>query len=820
MNTRFTARAVKALKFAQYISQDKERSYIGAEHILLGLLRDVDCVAAQAIDALGIDLELVKDRADSVAGGSDGNSDNPYYTPGAKRAMEMAFEEARRMGHGYIGTEHILLGLMREEHNPAAHILQSLGADLETLREKIREILGEEEDDEEAEDGGRKSRTPLLDRCARSLNELAAQDKIDPVIGREKEIQRVIQILSRRTKNNPILIGEPGVGKTAVVEGLAQAIVRGNVPFMLSEKRVISISLAAVVAGTKYRGEFEERLKNIIEEIRNDGNIILFIDELHTLIGAGGAEGSIDAANILKPALSRGELQIIGATTLKEYKKYFEKDAALARRFQTVMVEEPDGEAALRILHGIREKYEAFHRARITDEALEAAVKLSQRYINNRYLPDKAIDLMDEAASKVRIQAVAQPEKIRETEQRLNALVDRKEAAINAQEYERAAELRDAEAKLRSELEQARNEWREGENIPIIVGEDDVAEVVGLWTGIPVRRLAAKETERLLGLERIIGRRVVGQREAVTAVSKAIRRARSGLKDPRRPIGSFLFLGPTGVGKTELARALAETLFGSEDNLIRFDMSEYMEKFNVSRLVGAPPGYVGYDEGGQLTDKVRQHPYAIILLDEIEKANADVFNLLLQVMEDGRLTDSQGRTVDFCNTVIIMTSNVGAAFLRDDAPAMGFLTKEETPEARDRHGKKQVMEEVRKTFKPEFLNRIDETLVFHSLGKAELSTIVDILLGGFRSRLREKGIQLEISPAAKGKLIEQGTDFKYGARPLKRALRKYVEDPIAEMLLAKKFRSGDTIYIRKTDGELDYVKKLEIPRVTVGAADQ
>ncbi len=822
MNNRFTARAVKALKYAQYEAQERERSYIGAEHILLGLLHDEDCVAAQAIDGLGIDLDLVRDRAESVAGGNDTASDNPYYTPGAKRAMELAFEEAHNLGHGYIGTEHILLGLLREEDNAAAHILLALGADLDLARAKIQEILGEADNGEENSFGGKKgSRTPLLDRYGRSLNDLAAQDKMDPVIGREKEIQRVMQILARRTKNNPILIGEPGVGKTAVAEGLAQAIVRGNAPYMLSGKRVVSLPMAAVVAGTKYRGEFEERLKNIIDEIRRDGNVILFIDELHTLIGAGGAEGSIDAANIMKPALSRGELQIIGATTLTEYKKYFEKDAALARRFQTVKVEEPDAAAAVRILRGLREKYEAFHHARITDEALEAAVKLSQRYINNRFLPDKAIDLMDEAASKVRMKAVAQPDKIKETEQRLTALLARKEAAISAQEYERAAELRDEEANLKSELEKARAEWREGENTPIIVGEEDVAEVVGLWTGIPVRRLAAKESERLLNMERVIARRVVGQRDAVAAVSKAIRRARSGLKDPRRPIGSFLFLGPTGVGKTELARALAETLFGSEDSLIRFDMSEYMEKFTVSRLVGAPPGYVGYEEGGQLTDAVRQRPYAIILLDEIEKANADVFNLLLQVMEDGRLTDSQGRTVDFCNTVIIMTSNVGASFLRDDAPALGFFTKEETLDARDRHAKKQVMEEVRRTFKPEFLNRIDETLVFRSLGKPELSAIVDILLGGLRGRLREKGIRLELSPAAKGKLIEQGTDFKYGARPLKRALRKYVEDPIAEMLLAKKFRAGDTIYIKKTDGELDFVKKTEAPRETAcAAADQ
>ncbi len=815
MNTRFTSRAVKALKFAQYEAQDMEQNFIGTEHILLGLLHEDEGVAARALSALGVDLNTVRQRAEGAIGAeADEGSDNPYYTPGAKRAMELALDEARSFGHSYIGTEHILLGLLREHDNAAARVLLALGANLNAVRRAVANLLdgaSEEEDEEKTgrTRGEKKTSTPLLDRYGRSLNDMAAQDKMDPVIGREKEIQRVIQILSRRTKNNPILIGEPGVGKTAIAEGLAQAIVAGTVPYMLADKRVMSLSMASIVAGAKYRGEFEERLKSIIEEIRRDGKVILFIDELHTLIGAGAAEGSIDAANILKPALSRGEIQIIGATTLKEYKKYFERDAALARRFQTVMVDEPGIEGATRILQGLRDKYEDFHRAKITDEAIEAAVKLSHRYITDRFLPDKAIDLMDEAASKVRMRTMGQPESVKALEKELADLRAEKEAASNAQEYEKAAQLRDRESTIKEELGKAKKEWQQGERRSIVVDAEDIAEVVGLWTRIPVRQIAAKESEQLLHLEKILGKRVIGQKEAVNAVAKAIRRARAGLKDPKRPIGSFLFLGPTGVGKTELARTLAGTLFGSEDNIIRFDMSEYMEKFTVSRLVGAPPGYVGYEEGGQLTDAVRRKPYAIILLDEIEKAHYDVFNILLQVLEDGRLTDSQGRTVDFKNTVIIMTSNVGAGFLKDESPRVGFLTKEESPESGAEQAKKRVLGEVRKVFKPEFLNRIDETLVFHPLGKTELGAIVDILLGDVRQRLAEKEIRLEISPAAKAQLITKGTDFQYGARPLKRAIRKYVEDVIAEMLLAKKFRADDTIYIKKTDGKLEFVKKSD-----------
>ena len=631
---------------------------------------------------------------------------------------------------------------------------------------------------------------------------------MDPVIGRDKEIQRVIQILARRTKNNPILLGEPGVGKTAIAEGLAQRIVEGSVPYMLQDKKVVSLSLASLVAGAKYRGEFEERLKGLIDEVRQDGTIILFIDEMHTLVGAGAAEGALDAANILKPALSRGEIQIIGATTLDEYKKHLEKDAALSRRFQTILVEEPSIEDAKKILMGLRGKYEAFHCAHIEDAAIEAAVRLSHRYITDRFLPDKAIDLMDEAASKVRMKQVAQPEKLQEIRARLEKLGVEKEAAISAQDYERAAHIRDDEQKVKDELEEAKRRFEKRGKSRITVTADDIADVVAQWTGVPVRQIAAKESDRLLHMEKILTRRVVGQQEAVEAVSKAIRRARAGLKDPKRPIGSFLFLGPTGVGKTELAKALSEALFGTEDAIIRFDMSEYMEKYAVSRMVGAPPGYVGYEEGGQLTDAVRRKPYSIILLDEIEKAHPDVFNVLLQVLDDGRLTDGKGRTVDFRNTVIIMTSNAGATLLKKSAPALGFAvgSGDEKQEAEDA-AKKRVLGEVRHIFKPEFLNRIDELIVFHPLGREELSKIIDILLRDVRTRLAEKEIRLEVSPAAKNVLVEKGTDFKYGARPLKRAIQKLIEDEIAEHLLARDFKRGDTIQVRKNGAKLDFVRK-------------
>ena len=810
----FTSRAIKAIEFAQYAARELEQDYIGTEHILLGLLHEEGSVAFAALQAAGLTFDAVMQRVEAmVAGDAEYPSDNPYYTPRAKRVMEGAVEEAQTLGHNYIGTEHILLSLLEETEGAAAELLIGMGVDIDALQGEVLDRI----DHPHPEGDGEPSRTEkakgrqapqLIKKYGRNLNDMAKEDRMDPVIGRDKEIQRVIQILARRTKNNPILLGEPGVGKTAIAEGLAQRIVEGSVPYMLQDKKVVSLSLASLVAGAKYRGEFEERLKGLIDEVRQDGTIILFIDEMHTLVGAGAAEGALDAANILKPALSRGEIQIIGATTLDEYKKHLEKDAALSRRFQTILVEEPSIEDAKKILMGLRGKYEAFHCAHIEDAAIEAAVRLSHRYITDRFLPDKAIDLMDEAASKVRMKQVAQPEKLQEIRARLEKLGVEKEAAISAQDYERAARIRDDEQKVKDELEEAKRRFEKRGKSRITVTADDIADVVAQWTGVPVRQIAAKESDRLLHMEKILTRRVVGQQEAVEAVSKAIRRARAGLKDPKRPIGSFLFLGPTGVGKTELAKALSEALFGTEDAIIRFDMSEYMEKYAVSRMVGAPPGYVGYEEGGQLTDAVRRKPYSIILLDEIEKAHPDVFNVLLQVLDDGRLTDGKGRTVDFRNTVIIMTSNAGATLLKKSAPALGFAvgSGDEKQEAEDA-AKKRVLGEVRHIFKPEFLNRIDELIVFHPLGREELSKIIDILLRDVRTRLAEKEIRLDVSPAAKNVLVEKGTDFKYGARPLKRAIQKLIEDEIAEHLLARDFKRGDTIQVRKNGAKLDFVRK-------------
>ena len=815
----FTNRAIKAVEFAQYVAQDLQQDYIGTEHILLGLLHERNGVAAQAMYALGLTFEKAMTMVNNMdSQEAEYPSDNPYYTPRAKRVMEGAMEESQTLGHTYIGTEHILLSLLSETEGAAIEVLTRMGIDPDNLQDEVLERIDmphPSDDGPQLEKGSGRGRSrregsaPLLKKYGRNLNRLAEDAKMDPVIGREKEIKRVIQILSRRTKNNPILLGEPGVGKTAIAEGLAQRIVEGAVPYMLQDKKVISLSMASLVAGAKYRGEFEERLKGVIEEIHQLGNVILFIDEMHTLVGAGAAEGALDAANILKPALSRGEIQIIGATTLDEYKKYLEKDAALSRRFQTVMVEEPSPDDAVRILQGLCSKYEEFHRAKIEGAAIEAAVHLSHRYITDRFLPDKAIDLMDEAASKVRMGKVAPTSQVHSIREQLDKLHTEKEAAIAAQDYERAAKLRDEMQAVKESLDEARRNWEKKDYNRITVTADDIADVVAQWTGVPVRQIAAKESERLLNMEKILTRRVIGQEDAVRAVSKAIRRARAGLKDPKRPIGSFLFLGPTGVGKTELARALAEALFGSEDAVIRFDMSEYMEKYSVSRMVGAPPGYVGYQEGGQLTDAVRRKPYSIILLDEIEKANPDVFNILLQVLDDGRLTDGQGRTVDFRNTVIIMTSNAGASFLRKQSQAMGFsvsAAKEEAKQAEE-SSRKRVLGEVKRIFKPEFLNRIDEMLIFHPLGRKELVKIVDILLKDVKKRLLEKDIKMEISPSAKNKLVEAGTDFKYGARPLKRALQKHIEDEIAERLLRHRFKAGDTICVRKNGDMLDFIKK-------------
>ena len=825
MQGRFTQSAIKVLKLAQYEAKHLKHAHVGTEHILLGLLHEGTNVAAKALSSIGIDLYTVRQRVHELVEKEDFDdleTEEIGYSPEAKTIMEYAVEQAQALGHDYIGTEHILLGIIYDTESIACEILISLGADLDIIHDAILDLLNEDtlndmpklnvfkenkapKKDNNTKDNKQKnnSATPLLDKYGRDLNILAQEEKIDPVIGRNREIERVIQILSRRTKNNPILIGEPGVGKTAVTEGLAQRLINGNIPKVLASKRIISLNMASLVAGTKYRGDFEDRLKKIIDEIIENKNIILFIDEMHTLIGAGAAEGSMDAANILKPALSRGEIQVIGATTLKEYKKYIEKDSALERRFQTIMVNEPSAEDAISILKGIRNKYEKFHCAKITDEAIKAAVKISQRYITDRFLPDKAIDLMDEASAKVRLKTVNIPTNISQLEQKIQDLKKAKEKAIDNQDYELAATIRDQEIQIKEELATAKTAWETQNNAQIAVTEEDIADVATLWTGIPVKRLVAKEADRLLHIEDIIHKRVVGQNEGVNAVAKAIRRARAGLKDPKRPIGSFLFLGPTGVGKTELARSLAEAIFGDESAMIRFDMSEYMEKHTVSRMLGASPGYIGYDEGGLLTDAVRRKPYAVILLDEIEKAHPDIFNILLQVLDDGRLTDSQGRTVDFKNTVIIMTSNAGAFKLQPQKTnTMGFAVNED--KQIKQNAKKIVMDEVKRQFKPEFLNRIDEIIIFEPLTDKELTQIVTLLLNDVQKRLAEMDIELIIKDEVKSYLLKHGTDTIYGARPLKRAVQRYLQDPLAEQLLQKNIKSMQKIIIDCVEDKLTF----------------
>lgn len=825
MQGRFTQSAIKVLKLAQYEAKHLKHAHVGTEHILLGLLHEGTNVAAKALSSIGIDLYTVRQRVHELVEKEDFDdleTEEIGYSPEAKTIMEYAVEQAQALGHDYIGTEHILLGIIYDTESIACEILVSLGADLDIIHDAILDLLNEDtlndmpklnvfnenkapKKDNNTKDNKQKnnSATPLLDKYGRDLNILAQEEKIDPVIGRNHEIERVIQILSRRTKNNPILIGEPGVGKTAVTEGLAQRLINGNIPKVLASKRIISLNMASLVAGTKYRGDFEDRLKKIIDEIIENKNIILFIDEMHTLVGAGAAEGSIDAANILKPALSRGEIQVIGATTLKEYKKYIEKDSALERRFQTIMVNEPSAEDAISILKGIRNKYEKFHCAKITDEAIKAAVKISQRYITDRFLPDKAIDLMDEAAAKVRLKTVNIPTNISQLEQKIQDLKKAKEKAIDNQDYELAATIRDQEIQIKEELATAKTAWEKQNNAQIAVTEEDIADVATLWTGIPVKRLVAKEADRLLHIEDILHKRVVGQNEGVNAVAKAIRRARAGLKDPKRPIGSFLFLGPTGVGKTELARSLAEAIFGDESAMIRFDMSEYMEKHTVSRMLGAPPGYIGYDEGGLLTDAVRRKPYAVILLDEIEKAHPDIFNILLQVLDDGRLTDSQGRTVDFKNTVIIMTSNAGAFKLQPQKTnTMGFAVNED--KQIKQNAKKIVMDEVKRQFKPEFLNRIDEIIIFEPLTDKELTQIVTLLLNDVQKRLAEMDIELIIKDEVKSYLLKHGTDTIYGARPLKRAVQRYLQDPLAEQLLQKSIKSMQKIIVDCVEDKLTF----------------
>ncbi|WP_316278928.1 ATP-dependent protease ATP-binding subunit ClpC [Bacillus velezensis] len=796
---RFTERAQKVLALAQEEALRLGHNNIGTEHILLGLVREGEGIAAKALQALGLGSDKIQKEVESLIGRGQEMSQTIHYTPRAKKVIELSMDEARKLGHSYVGTEHILLGLIREGEGVAARVLNNLGVSLNKARQQVLQLLGSNETGSSASGTNSNANTPTLDSLARDLTAIAKEDSLDPVIGRSKEIQRVIEVLSRRTKNNPVLIGEPGVGKTAIAEGLAQQIINNEVPEILRDKRVMTLDMGTVVAGTKYRGEFEDRLKKVMDEIRQAGNIILFIDELHTLIGAGGAEGAIDASNILKPSLARGELQCIGATTLDEYRKYIEKDAALERRFQPIQVDQPSADESFQILKGLRDRYEAHHRVSITDEAIEAAVKLSDRYISDRFLPDKAIDLIDEAGSKVRLRSFTTPPNLKELEQKLDEVRKEKDAAVQSQEFEKAASLRDTEQRLREQVEDTKKTWKEKqgqENSEVSV--EDIAMVVSSWTGVPVSKIAQTETDKLLNMENILHSRVIGQDEAVVAVAKAVRRARAGLKDPKRPIGSFIFLGPTGVGKTELARALAESIFGDEEAMIRVDMSEYMEKHSTSRLVGSPPGYVGYDEGGQLTEKVRRKPYSVVLLDEIEKAHPDVFNILLQVLEDGRLTDSKGRTVDFRNTILIMTSNVGASELKRNK-YVGFNVQDESQNHKDMKDK--VMGELKRAFRPEFINRIDEIIVFHSLEKKHLTDIVSLMSDQLTKRLKEQDLSIELTDAAKAKVAEEGVDLEYGARPLRRAIQKHVEDRLSEELLRGNIDKGQHIVLDVEDGE-------------------
>ncbi|ETI66220.1 ATP-dependent protease ATP-binding subunit ClpC [Neobacillus vireti] len=808
---RFTERAQKVLALAQEEAIRLLHNNIGTEHILLGLVREGEGIAAKALYGLGLGSDKIQKEVENLIGKGQETAQTIHYTPRAKKVIELSMDEARKLGHSYVGTEHILLGLIREGEGVAARVLNNLGVSLNKARQQVLQLLGSNESGSHQGGASVSANTPTLDSLARDLTAIAREGSLDPVIGRSKEIQRVIEVLSRRTKNNPVLIGEPGVGKTAIAEGLAQQIVNNEIPEILRDKRVMTLDMGTVVAGTKYRGEFEDRLKKVMDEIRQAGNIILFIDELHTLIGAGGAEGAIDASNILKPSLARGELQCIGATTLDEYRKYIEKDAALERRFQPIRVDEPTAEESIQILEGLRDRYEAHHRVSITDEAIQAAVKLSDRYISDRFLPDKAIDLIDEAGSKVRLRSYTTPPNLKELEVKLEEVRKEKDSAVQSQEFEKAASLRDTEQRLREQLEETKKTWKEKqgkENNEVTV--EDIASVVSSWTGVPVSKLAETETAKLLNLEEILHSRIIGQEEAVKAVSKAVRRARAGLKDPKRPIGSFVFLGPTGVGKTELARALAEAMFGDEDAMIRIDMSEYMEKHSTSRLVGSPPGYVGYEEGGQLTEKVRRKPYSVILLDEIEKAHPDVFNILLQVLEDGRLTDSKGRTVDFRNTVLIMTSNVGAESLKRNK-YVGFNIQDGEQDYKDMKGK--VMEELKKAFRPEFLNRIDEIIVFHALERKHLNEIVTLLSEQLIKRLSEQDISIELTEAAKEKISQEGYDPEYGARPLRRAIQKHIEDRLSEELLKGTLLMGQHAVIDVDNGEF-IVKMTE--KVSLG----
>ena len=810
MMQRFTDDAQRVLSLAQEAALELGHDYVGTEHVLIGLIKVKTGVAAKALNELGLSVETIIEDVEAHIGRGNKKASSVYMTPRVKHVLELAVEVANRMNHNYVGTEHILLGLLSDGGGVAVGLLRNHNIRANDIVEAIRNILGSYGNtSHNSEDNIESSSLGDLADFGTDLNESAKQGKIDPVIGRDKEISRVIQILSRRTKNNPVLIGEPGVGKTAIAEGLAQRIVNGNVPEILRNKRIISLSISSMLAGAKYRGEFEERLKKAIDEVQEHDDMIIFIDEIHTLVCAGATEGAMDAANILKPALARGEFQVIGATTLDEYKKHIEKDAALERRFQPILVGEPSEEDALKILKGLRDRYEAFHKAKITDAALEAAVSLSSRYITDRFLPDKAIDVVDEAASKVRMKVFSAAPDVKALETQLADVKKEKEAAVTAQEFEKAAEMRDEEKRIEKKINDKKKAAKEKSDAKLVVTDEDIASVVAQWTGIPVSKIAQEESESLLHLEEELHKRVIGQDEAVVAVSKAVRRARAGLKDPKRPIGSFLFLGPTGVGKTELARALAVALFGDETAMIRLDMSEYMEKHTVSRLVGAPPGYVGYEEGGQLTDAVRRKPYSVILLDEVEKAHADFFNILLQVLDDGRLTDSQGRTVDFRNTVIIMTSNLGANALRKSSPELGFLATKKSDSISDvsnevniKEAKKSVMDAVKHHFRPEFLNRIDEMIVFHALTSNDLKQIVTILMDTVVKRLGDMRLSLDISPAAMDMLVKEGSDFSMGARPLKRAIQRLIEDPISDLILQGRTPEGSTI---KADVEGEHI---------------
>ncbi|HEV2907122.1 MAG TPA: ATP-dependent Clp protease ATP-binding subunit [Actinomycetota bacterium] len=803
MFERFTDRARRVVVLAQEEARMLNHNYIGTEHILLGLIHEGEGVAAKALESLGISLEAVRQQVEEIIGqGQSAPTGHIPFTPRAKKVLELSLREALQLGHNYIGTEHILLGLIREGEGVAAQVLQKLGADLNRVRQQVIQLLSGYTGGKEAAPG---EQTPqgsmVLDQFGRNLTQLARETKLDPVIGRQKEIERVMQVLSRRTKNNPVLIGEPGVGKTAIVEGLAQDIVKGDVPETLKGKQIYTLDLGALVAGSRYRGDFEERLKKVLKEIKSRGDIVLFIDELHTLVGAGAAEGAIDAASILKPMLARGELQTIGATTRDEYRKHLEKDAALERRFQPIYVDEPNVAHTIDILKGLRDRYEAHHRVSFTDEALVAAANLSDRYISDRFLPDKAIDLIDEAGSRMRIRRMTAPPDVREVDEKIAEVRLQKESAVDSQDFRRAQELKEEEVQLIEERKHRESEWKSGElDVLSEVDEEAIAEVLAAWTGIPVYKLTEEETQKLLRMEDELHKRLVDQEEAVAAVSKAIRRTRAGLKDPKRPSGSFIFLGPSGVGKTELSKTLAEFLFGDEDALIQLDMSEYMEKHTVSRLIGSPPGYVGYEEGGQLTEAVRRKPFSVVLFDEIEKAHPDVFNTLLQILEDGRLTDAQGHTVDFKNTVIIMTSNLGTRDIQK-GPAVGFAAAA-NEEVTYEKMKDKVMEELKRSFRPEFLNRIDEVIVFHSLTQEHVKSIVDLMMKRVRDQLKSKDVEIVLTDGAKGLLAEKGYDPTLGARPLRRTIQRMVEDPLSEKLLWKEYTAGQTIIVDAQDGEV------------------